>query len=296
MALHAEAAQSRSADRAVLQRPVPSPRTAPRREPTQDRAGSLASLVASEIIPRLLLAHAKAPAAVRQEPVRDHRMNVEAFTPLAVEGDAQGLIAHVERLLAEGVPVESMMVDLLAPAARLLGRWWEEDRCSFVEVTMGLWRLQEVVREVSRRVMPPPIAADGGQGRRALFATFPGEQHDFGALMVSELFHRHGWDCEALIGVAMLDLLGAAARRHYDLIGLTLSCDCHSARLPSAIVALRSVSRNPRVRVLVGGRVLNEDPSLAARAGADGTAGDGRGALILAERLVDALACGDASG
>ena len=61
------------------------------------------------------------------------------------------------------------MVDLLAPAARLLGEYWEDDRCDFVDVTMGLWRLQEVVHEIAARA--PADRAAGG--RRALARCSP---------------------------------------------------------------------------------------------------------------------------
>ena len=285
MALHAEAARSHTRGSAPTTRPRPVRWHEPAQPLDARDAGSLAALVTDQIIPRLVLAHAPPPVAAAPAPVRDC-FDVAAFTPLTLGGDPRALLAHIERLLADGIAVDTVMVDLLAPAARMLGQWWEEDRCDFVEVTMGLWRLQEVVRELAQRTLPPVRTGGDGNPHRALFAAFPGDQHDFGALMVSELFHRDGWDSVPLIGATMTDLLAEVGQRSYDLIGLTLSCDCHSARLPSAILALRSVSRNPRVRILVGGRVLNEDPALAMRAGADGTAADGPGALILAGRLV----------
>ena len=257
-------------------------------------AQSLASLVTGEIIPRLVLAHGDmAPIVPPAALVGDH-LDVEAFTPLTFRSETSVLLAQVDRLIEAGVGVDAVMLDLLAPAARLLGRWWEEDRCGFIEVTMGLWQLQELVRELSRRF--PPAGAGAGPGRDVLFASFPSEQHDFGAIVVSEMFNRHGWNSEVMIGAEMSELLAAAGEQHYDVIGLTLSCDCHSGRLRSVIRSIRSVSRNAHVRIIVGGRVVNEQPSLAADAAADGTASDARGALVLAEGLVGAAARGAAVG
>ena len=253
---------------------------------------SLAALVTGEIVPRLLMAH-RYDGHVAPDPLdRVEEFDVDGFAPLTLAADPQPLHACIDRMLADGAGVDTLMVDLLAPAARLLGTWWEEDRCDFIEVTMGLWRLQEVVREIARRASPAPSR----MGRSALFAAFPGDQHDFGAVMIGDLFLRHGWAAETIIAPDMAALLAAVARVDYDLVGLTVSCDCHSARLPSAILALRSVSRNPHLRVMIGGRVPNEDPALAGRAGADGTASDARQALEVAESLVDAVsrcaACG----
>jgi methylmalonyl-CoA mutase cobalamin-binding domain/chain len=243
-------------------------------------------LIESEIIPRLMVAHAIAiPEAVftDDEPVISAR-EIEAFAPLVMQVEADALLLHVEAILARGVAFNTVMVDLLAPTARLLGEFWEDDRCDFVDVTMGLWRLQEVVHEIFGRV--PAESGPAGGGRRALFAPMPGEQHSFGTVMIEDIFRRAGWQTDRLSEAETSDLLKRAAEDCFDLIGLTVSCDCHIEILPSIIAALRNVSRNPRVCVMVGGRVFNENPDLAVHVGADGTAIDAKLAPKVAGQLV----------
>lgn len=271
---------------------------------------SLATLVEGEIIPRLMVAHASpedgvarlSDGAFATATLTDRVAAVPAvavpagaviaageaaaLAPLALRIDADALLDHVDRILRRGVSIETMLVDLLAPAARQLGLWWEEDRCDFVEVTMGLWRLQEVVHEISAR-LPSGRAPRPGERRRALFAAMPGEQHSLGTVMVGELFGREGWAADVLPDPSMAELLARVAERAFDLIGLTVSSECNIARVPSAILALRSVSRNPRLTVMVGGQVFVERPELAADVGADGTAADARVALATAAELVD---------
>jgi methanogenic corrinoid protein MtbC1 len=212
---------------------------------------------------------------------------IEAFAPLALQVEADALLDHVERLLHRGVSVDTLLVDLLAPAARLLGEFWEDDRCDFVEVTMGLWRLQEVVHELAARLPPDHLAI--AAGHRALFASMPGDQHSFGAVVVDEIFCREGWLTDRLSEADSADLLERVAQDWFDLLGLTISQDCHIAPLPSLIAALRNVSRNPRLCVMVGGRVFLNDPGLAVRVGADGTARDARLAVKVAGGLVGAM-------
>ena len=105
-------------------------------------------------------------------------------------------------------------------------------------------------------------------------------------MLVDELFRRDGWVTERMSDAETPDLLRRVGEGWYDLVGLTISCDCHIAPLASIIGALRNVSRNPRLCVMVGGRVLGLDPDLARRAGADGTARDARLALRVAAELV----------
>lgn len=210
-------------------------------------------------------------------------LEVAAFAPLAVALEAHELLAEVEGYLAQGLSAERIFIELLAPAARHLGSEWTADRIDFLDVTMGLWRLQEVLREVAARAGPgTPPSAD----RRSLFSPFPGDQHSFGAAMIDECFTRAGWSSDLLTEPTRALLLARVAATDYDLVGLTVSCDCHIGQLPSLIVAVRNVSRNPNVRLLLGGRVLIDDPDLAQRSGADGTAATALEALDLADRLL----------
>lgn len=249
---------------------------------------TLDHLIQGEIIPRLLIAH-PAPAAANglAETVRLNPTEVQEFAPLPLTLEADELLSLVDGFLARGVAVESIFVDLLAPSARRLGQFWEDDVCDFVDVTMGLWRLQEVMRQVALRV--PAVTQAYYEPRSALFSSLPGEQHSFGVLMVEETFARAGWRSEALIEPRRQDLLRACAEQSFDLLGLTVSCDCPSATISDLIMAIRGVSRNPAIQVFIGGRAVNADPGLAVRAGADGTAPDARAALALAERKVPGL-------
>ena len=211
-------------------------------------------------------------------------VDVEEFTQLSLSGEAHVLLDFVDNCLANGSSVEVIFVELLAPAARRLGEYWEEDSEDFVGVTMGLWRIQEILRELTLRI--PPKSRPGHGQRSALFSAMPGEQHSFGTLMVAECFQRAGWDADVLIEATQSELNGKLAKRHYDVIGLTVTRDCTTAALSSVINTIKTVSSNPNIRVLMGGRVINEQPELVDECGADATAIDAPSAVALADILV----------
>ena len=252
---------------------------------------ALARIVEGEIIPRLLMAH-RAPAQgdARIEPQGEviTALQAERFAGASLHNEAYALLVEVDLLLARGISIETVFLDLLAPAAHQLGVWWEQDVCDFVDVTMGLWRLQEIVHELAARA--PGAAERRGGERRALFAPLPGEQHGFGSLMVEEFFRRAGWTTASEISPTEDDLVGLVRKGWFELVGLTVSCEDHISRLPNIIGALRRASRNPRIGVMVGGRVFAEHPELAERCGADATAVDARRAVLVAETLLDVLA------
>lgn len=250
------------------------------------QAADLDLIVQGEIIPRLLTAH-RAPrlspsTQAGAQPISAEEVADFAQLPLTLE--AEELLQRVEAIIDRGIGVESIFIELLAPSARRLGQFWEDDICDFVDVTMGLWRLQEVMREIAMR--SPAITKAISAPRSALFSPLPGEQHSFGALMVEEVFARAGWATEALIESRRQELLRVVADRSFDLVGLTVSCDCPSGALSDLITAIRSVSRNPAVQIFIGGRVVNANPGLAVEVGADATAPDACSALAIAERKV----------
>jgi len=210
--------------------------------------------------------------------------DVENFSRLSVDEEAHVLLSFVDECLATGSSVETIFVDLLAPAARRLGEYWDADSEDFVGVTMGLWRIQEVLRVLTMRI--PPVAGPGHGQRAALFSPMPGEQHSFGTLMIAECFQRAGWETDVLIEPTQSDLTGKFATRHYDLIGLTVSNDCSTSALSSLVSTIKAVSSNPHVRVLLGGRVINEHPELVTSCGADATAADALSAVAVADQLV----------
>lgn len=247
--------------------------------------GRVNQLVELEILPRLLVAHVSGGGAwSSSKPDKIYKAEADKFAELPLSLDVDELLLQVEAYIDRGVSIESVFTELLAPSARRMGQFWEDDTCDFVDVTMALWRLQEVMREIALRY--PVYSDSAGDRRSALFAPMPGEQHCFGTLMVEEVFARAGWDTEALIEPQRSELLQSLAERTFDVVGLTVSNDCPSGDISSLIAAIRSVSKCRSIKVLIGGRVINANPGLVSLVGADGTAADARSALILADRIV----------
>jgi methanogenic corrinoid protein MtbC1 len=248
---------------------------------------ALARVIETDIIPRLLLAHREAalPVASIALPAPPVPAGyADQFAAATLTEEVAPLLARAEVLMANGVTVETIYLELLAPAARRLGIWWEEDACDFVDVTMGLWRIQEIVHALSA-LIPGQVIVEGTP-RRALFAPAPGEQHGLGAVIVEEFFRRAGWQTWSAPALDEAELVALAAGRGFEIIGLTVSVERHLSTLARTITAVRRASRNPDVLVLVGGPLFVERPALATEVGADGTAVDGRLAVEVAELLL----------
>lgn len=61
---------------------------------------------------------------------------------------------YVESMGRKGASLETIFLNLFSPAAKYLGKLWEEDICDFADVTIALCRLQQLLRELSAAFRP----------------------------------------------------------------------------------------------------------------------------------------------
>jgi methanogenic corrinoid protein MtbC1 len=245
--------------------------------------------IETEIVPRLMLAHrmpAEAPTE-RLDTGPSDTADVAHFTGMILDEDSEGCELFVATLRARGAGLEHIYLDLLAPAARRLGVMWENDECDFAQVTLGLWRLQNLVFDLSPLLPAPWVERPAGP-RRAMFAAAPGSQHTLGLLMVSEFFRRAGWEVWSDPCANAKELVTAARDAWFDVIGLSIGAEAQVPQLAAVVADLRRASQNQSVGVMVGGPILVLRPELLATIGADFTAADARIAVESAESYVTA--------
>jgi methanogenic corrinoid protein MtbC1 len=269
--------------------PGPAAATAPRVGRSAHVQPWLQRTIETQIVPRLMLVHtAQAADAATLSGLRADGPtadDVVAFTELLLVDDTGGLDAYVAEVRTRGVDIAQVCLELISPAARRLGVLWECDACDFAQVTLGLWRLQNLVFELSPEL--PASWTDRPAGpRRALIAGVPGTQHTLGLLMVSEFFRRAGWDVWSDPSASLAELDGAVRGEWFDVIGLSIGSDVHVDSLTSVILGLRQASLNPSAGVMVGGPVVLLRPELVSAVGADFTARDANHAVEQAESFL----------
>lgn len=241
----------------------------------------LGRTIENELIPRLMLAFDTKPeshAAREAVALSDH---IAPFVQLLIEQDAPIAVRYVETLRSEGIPIATLYLDLLAPAARRLGELWEDDECSFADVTIGVCRMHQVLLEFTRCF--DAIGKSGGNDRTALIVPAPGEQHTFGLFMVMEFLRREGWTCYSGTPTTRQEFLRLAKTENFRLIGLSISADRH---LEETRQLIRDLKRRSDVKVLLGGRCILDRPELVNELGADAMARDGREAVRVIRDLM----------
>jgi MerR family transcriptional regulator, light-induced transcriptional regulator len=258
---------------------------------SEQRKARLLRTVEGEIIPRLVLAgrNARQESTSTQRHTKPTTEDVAELARLLLSHDAAVALAFVESVRLRGTGLESICLDLLAPTARRLGELWDDDRCTFMQVTVGLCRLHGVLRQMNPAFRTPGLADTRDRGRRALLMPTPGEQHTFGLLMVGEFMRRAGWEVWTDFPGTQAELAAMVAGHWFAVAGLSLGSEARLDELTATIRSVRRDSRNRSIGVMVGGPIFVAHPEYVARVGADAMAADARQATERAESVFSLL-------
>jgi MerR family transcriptional regulator, light-induced transcriptional regulator len=253
-------------------------------------ATTLERLVEDRIIPQLVEASDASRrgrvAARRRRSVAPTAEHVEELAQLSIAADASLADAWVAALAERGMARDSLYLEVLAPAARQLGVWWSDDRCSFVDVTVGLWRLQQIIQ----RLAGTDLGEASDSRRRLLLLPEPGEQHTFGLIMLAGFFRRDGWCVFEGPLESRTQIESLVAREDFGVVGLSIGSEARVDALQQTVRAVRAKSKNAAVGIMVGGTPFIGRPDLVSAVGADCTAANAQRAVAEANRLFAAQA------
>jgi hypothetical protein len=270
-------------------------RTARPRKEEPPHDALLRRTIEAEVIPRLVLGHPLAP--LRQDVLPAHGSlpasdRIAQFAELILAPDQDAARGHVEALRADGARLETIYLDLVVPTASYLRYLWDADLYDFAEITLALWRLQQVVRSFGTA-----FRSEGNRretGLRALLVPGPNAKHElpymmFGLVMVGEFLRRDGWDTWIEPDPSSRDFAEIVSSQWFDVVEFLVGGNSRLDLLASNIRLVRHQSPNPAVGVILSGQVFIENPELVLLVGGDITAIDACQGAAQAQKLVSLL-------
>ncbi|MCA3560173.1 MAG: cobalamin B12-binding domain-containing protein [Aestuariivirga sp.] len=244
------------------------------------RYTKLSRIVAEHVLPQLVALHAPPEGEAPAIPLRTAEIAQLAQLLLGPENDDAA--NFVLKLKDGGVSLDDLHAELLEPAARLLGELWTDDKADFLDVTIGMSRLQRLVHVFEGLGQFP----DYDEKRRVLLAAAPGEQHSLGSTIVQKFLRAGGWHVWSCHTRQIGEPAEIVAKEWFGVVGFSVGSDVHVPSLKEAIAHVRERSLNPRIGIMIGGSAVARHPELVDEVGADGTAANGPAAVILAKKLL----------
>lgn len=255
------------------------------------RQSILARVISSEIVPRLLRLHTEVvpdapPVDALIEALRPSSTEIDALAHIVLGDDLEAAATYVTIMRDRGLSMETLYVELLEPTARHLGEMWDNDECDFIDVTIGVGRLQKLLAIFNDTYTLPQL----GTRRRVLMATTPGNQHSFGASMIERLLSAAGWDVETEYSGDVDQIMHMVKRNWFAVVGLTAGSDGQLPAMKSVVAQIRKESQNMDIGIMVGGPMFTQNPQMAVAMGADATAPNAAAAVLAAQKLFDMAA------
>ena len=223
------------------------------------------------VIPDLVSRRAHAP------PKSTHVLPVSEQNLLSLANacldSSHAVEAQLEALLAQGCSMDQLYLEVIANTARLLGRWWTSDKLDFANLTLGVERLQAIVRHWDERFQRSGQPLPGANRCAVLLLSEFNDQHSLGVLMLQAFFKRDGWRVHNTWGMEEAHLLRHLRSHVVHLIGLSVCTDRSLGRIKRLIQNIRQCSLNPEIQVMLGGPLLLAQPEMAQDLGADWLSG-----------------------
>lgn len=214
---------------------------------------------------------------------------VASLARAAMGADQAAVLAVVNSWLSQGFALEAIYIDGVGAAARLLGQWWHEDRVSFVDVTLGAHRLQDLIFNGYQHLKGDSLANGPRHNFTVLMAKPVSSQHSLGLMVVSEIFRRHSWRVYSDAQSTPEALQQTLAGEWVDVLGISVADEQHIAVVKKLVHVSRAHSVNKHLCVMVGGPQVAQRPRLNEEVGADIACADATQATELAYRFVERL-------
>ncbi len=167
---------------------------------------------------------------------------------------------------------------VLQPIMYEVGRYWEMDKISVDQE-------HEISARISSFLAAKEVPIPEKPGHSILITPAPNEFHELGALMLANYFRAAGWQVHYLnAGTSRTELSAALVRHRPAVLAISVALVLHAPYLPDYISSARETA--PGIKIIVGGRFINQHPELVPQLGVDGYAETCEKALALAEKLV----------
>ncbi len=224
------------------------------------------------------LAHEALRTLANEDVIHSHHLQkrIQMLSGAFLSGQEKPRSRAIQRLRADGVTPNELIDELLPNVARHLGQRWADDTLSFAEVTIGTARLQETVRDLSRREMAwtrrslddVSTGQDVSQTPRVLMVIPRPEEHTMGVFVAADQFRRFGYDVDIAVDQRPTDIVAALKTRNYCMVGITIS----GRRALASTIDLVEIVRKSVTRVtplVLGGSLVSSDHDLKRDTGVD---------------------------
>ena len=197
---------------------------------------------------------------------------------MMLAGERRALLAHAKKRVTTPEELKRFYLQVLMPAMYEIGRRWERGEISVAHEHLA----SALAGQVMATLYPVAAGSERSKGVAVVTAA-PNEHHEMGARMVSDLLECDGWDVRYLgANTPPEELVEILREAQPHLLCVSVAMPFNLTGAGEMIAAVRNAEGLDSIRIMVGGKTLNEVGSAVEMLGADGFARDASEAVELA--------------
>lgn len=158
-----------------------------------------------------------------------------------------------KKAVAEGTLPEDLADHYVPALARDMGTQWCEDQLSFAGVTIGVSRLQAVLRALGPNWSGDKVSS--ADAPSILLVVGQEVYHTLGAIVLSGQLRRKGFSVKLVLGGKPKDVADLICRTKYHSVFISSSCGETLESLRRIVDAVKNSITNPPL-IVVGGTIL----------------------------------------
>ncbi len=204
------------------------------------------------------------PAAGKLSEARD------AFLKALLEGDEEKCLKIADDYAGTTDEISDLFVHVIQPSMYEIGSMWERGDISGAKehlATIIVSKIMSIVGSRSKKEHNPE--------KKLLIASAPGEFHQIGGWMLSDLLEYEGWEVKNLGANTPGDFLIDFMREFRPgTLALSATIMDNVEAVKDVISIIKDDDELKDTKIIVGGKVFNDNPGLWGKTGADAYAKD----------------------
>lgn len=207
---------------------------------------------------------------------------ISALHKAVEEGDTETLVELVDKGLKAGVDPHIILDEGLIKGSEIVGDLFEDGRVFLPELMQT-----GIALKAAMQLLVPRLKVNESEPERGIIvmATIKSDVHDIGKNLVSSMLIASGFVVHDLgVDVPINRIIDSASQVGAHIIGCSALLTTSTPYLRELVSTIAARGLRDRFKIMVGGASVTQ--AFAAEIGADGTASNAAGAVILAKSLM----------
>jgi methanogenic corrinoid protein MtbC1 len=206
----------------------------------------------------------------------------EDFLVYLVIGDFCKCLSIASEAVTKADELEKFYLQVLQPCMYEIGYMWQEREITTAQEHLASSMVDRIMSYIYTKV-----SVYENSKNKAVITTSPGEQHELGARMVSDILEIHGWQVRYLgANTPVESLIELINRENPDILAVSVTMFYNLEDTADLIAEVREECRKKNLKILVGGQAFEMEPGIWKAIGADGYSRDAEQAVDLAAQLL----------